>query len=80
MKKRKESLNNTNNSILNKSSSSHSASSLYSKKEEKNPSLKPLLKQFFDLRGHLLQWHFLNSDLKQKIKRQAEKQQVFLIF
>jgi len=81
MKKKRESLTNQNQSIISSSSklSSHSATSLYSKTDKYDDSksnIKSQFKYFFDLRGYLLQWHFLNAETQQKIRLQTSKQEV----
>lgn len=59
--------------ILTKPSISTSATDL---KKDSNKTSLTQFQKFEHLRNELLQWHFLNAEIKERMKSQAENQEV----
>lgn len=82
--KKKESFSNAKKSSITASLKpkkiSESSPSLLNKVNNNDSQLINDLKLFENFRTHLLQWHLLNSEIKEKIKKQADKQEVHFGF
>lgn len=83
--KKKESFSNPKKPLIASTSlkprkSLESSQSLPTKSNKNESQLIQDLKLFENLRTHLLQWHLLNCEINEKIKKQADKQEVHFHF